>query len=907
LSDLKRIIKFYRDCYQFDLKGIRIKNFISNQCEKRQVPGITTFFNENNSRISVDDNWAKTVEQVLFLNSKEKTLYAGSIFIKGKQNTLGSKRTAYVPLYIHELNLFEDNHKYYISIEDTYINPDFIELANTMDQSLNISQDIVSNNAPPNPFGTENLDNLRAFFSKFFSSWNTYDLKNYKDKDFNYKNYFNRSKRIEISSLKFLSCFMLGIFKRPEGSVGILNELTSFSEHLNNSSILNLFFNLEAFDISSLQKRNIYLPTTLSRKQESAFYAADAYPITQIIGPPGTGKSFTIASLAIDAISNNKSVLIVTRNVQASKVITNIIEDDFKLKGIVIKAYNQNYKRSLSSKLGKAISVNSRRNLDPSDLQKEVKTLLKSIDRIENAIIDVENDEIKWGAFYSEYQQNFFSRFKYKWFQYQKRNTKPIGVLNDSLKYARKEKTRLVKKYIAQKIQYDLFQLIQRKKAEFLKLNASLKEKNLTLVNKKLKQVDFKLILEALPLWATTAKEISKCLPLKSELFDLVIFDESSQCDIASSIPALYRARKAIIVGDPHQLQHISFLSDNKQAELKQKFNITTHIPDYRKESLIDWIDRRLSNPEQTTFLDEHFRSKTDLIQFSNESFYDNQLKLIRSNPISDATSSIEIVETHGIRSENGTNAIEANSIIEKLKDIVACYQNLDESLTPSIGIISPFTQQVQLLKKRISNAFPFDVTKRHNILIGTPFHFQGEERDIVFISFCIDQNSHFASKNYLNRTDVFNVLITRARNKQLLFTSIKPSSLSGNSLLKRYLESKTQKINKTDEVLIYDEFLMNVSDYLFSVGLEIVHKAIIVSGVIIDLVVVRNGQYYCIDLIGYPGDFEAQFSLEHLRILNRMDTNIFFLTYSGWYLDQEQSKKDLLKFIQDESVFKNE
>lgn len=898
MSELKHIIKFYRDCYQFDLKGVRIKNFISNQCEKRLIPDTSTFFNKNNSRIPVNEDWAKVIEQVLFLNSKEKILYAGSVFIKGKQNTLGAKRTAYVPLYIHELNLFVDNNNSYISVEDTYLNPDFIELANSMDRSLDLNQDIVSNNAPPHPFGSENLRLLKAFFSKFFSSWDSYDLKNYEDMSFNFKNYFNRSKVVEINSLKFLSCFMLGVFKKPEGSLGILNELTLLSERLGNSSILDLFFNLDDFKIADLKKRDIYLPATLSHKQESAFYASDTYPISQIIGPPGTGKSFTIASLSIDAISNNKSVLIVTRNAQASKVITNIIENDFMLKRIVIKAYNQIYKRSLSSKLGKAISVRPRRGINPDVLLRRINKILKKIEKIEDDIIDVENDEIKWGVFYSEYEENFFSRFKDKWFQYQKRNTKPIGVLNDSLKALRNEKTRLVKKYITQKIQFDLFQLVQEKKVEFLNLNASLKEKNLTLVDKKMRQVDFKLILEALPLWTTTTKEISKCLPLQQGLFDLVIFDEASQCDIASSIPVLYRAKKAIIVGDPHQLQHISFLSDKKQSELKQKHGIITQIPDYRKESLIDWVNSRLSNPEQSTFLDEHFRSKTDLIQFSNHSFYDNQLKLIRSNPISDAVSSIKIIETDGNRSESGANVVEADSIIEKLKEIIENYQEIDKGLVPSIGVISPFTQQVQLLKKSISKHIPFDLTKKHNVLIGTPFHFQGEERDIMLISFCVDKNSHFASINYLNREDVFNVLITRARNEQLIYTSLQPSILPANSLLKRYLESKALQISNTNDHLVYDEFVTQVSEFLVEVGLKIVHKAITVSGVVIDLVVVHEDQYYCIDLIGYPGDFEAQFSLDHLRILNRMNTPIFFMTYSSWYLDEERIKKDLVKFI---------
>ncbi|WP_299883919.1 AAA domain-containing protein [uncultured Lacinutrix sp.] len=898
MSELKNIISFYRDCYQFDLKGVRVKNFISNQCEKRFVPSNTTFFNNSYSRIAIDKDWAKEVEQILFLNSKEKTLYAGSVFIKGKQNTLGSKRTAYVPLYIHELSLLKENSSFYISIEESYFNPDFIELANSMDENLNINLDFISSNAPANPFGPENLDLLKTFFGKYFHGWNTYDLNNYQNFSFNFKHYYNRSNAIENTSSKFLSCLMIGIFKKPEGSMGILNELTALSENIKVCSILSLFFNLEDFIITEIEKRAIYLPTTLSSKQESAFYGVDAYPISQIIGPPGTGKSFTIAALAIDAISNNKSVLIVTRNSQASKVITNVIEKDFMLKGVVIKAYNQIYKRSLSSKLRKSISVKPTRNNDPKQLLKRINKIENRIEEIEKDIVEVENDEIKWGAFYSEYQENFFSSFKDKWYQYQKRKTKPIDALNYSLKALRTEKTRLVKKYITQKIKHDLFHIVKRKKVEFLKLNASLKEKNLTLVDKKLKQVDFQLVLEALPLWATTTKEISKCLPLQQGLFDLVIFDESSQCDIASSIPVLYRAKKAIVVGDPHQLQHVSFLSDNKQIELKSKHSIATQIPDYRKESLIDWTDSRLSNPDQTTFLDQHFRSKTDLIQFSNHNFYDNQLKLIRSNPISDLTSSIEIVKTNGARNNTGSNEIEAKHIIEKVKEIIKVYLKADKELVPSIGIISPFTQQVQLLKKSLSKSIVFDQIKKHKILVGTPFHFQGEERDVMLISFCVDSNTHFAAINYLNKKDVFNVLITRARNKQIVFTSLESSILPGNSLLKQYLESNTIQISTTTKDTIYDLFVKHVSDFLVQSGFDIVYQSIVVSGVLIDMVVVNNNKYYCIDLIGYPGDFEEQFSLENLRILNRMNTPIFFLPYSSWYLEEEKEKKNLIQFI---------
>ena len=102
---------------------------------------------------------------------------------------------------------------------------------------------------------------------------------------------------------------MIGIFKKPQGSLGVLNELNHLAKEKRNSELLNQFFQIENVGIQNVVKRDIILPATLSKNQESAVYAADAYPITQIIGPPGTGKSYSISALAIDAVLNYFSVL----------------------------------------------------------------------------------------------------------------------------------------------------------------------------------------------------------------------------------------------------------------------------------------------------------------------------------------------------------------------------------------------------------------------------------------------------------------------------------------------------------------------------------------------------------------------------------------------------------------------
>jgi len=481
-----------------------------------------------------------------------------------------------------------------------------------------------------------------------------------------------------------------------------------------------------------------------------------------------------------------------------------------------------------------------------------------------------------------------------------KRTTDPIWQLNETLKSLRKEKVRLVRKYIKVKIDFDLSRSVQAKKEDFVLLNRALKEKNLTLLDEKIHQVNFDLVLKALPIWTTTTKEISKCLPLSIRLFDLVIFDESSQCDIATAIPAIFRAKQMVVVGDPLQLRHISFLSRGKQRELKQKNSVTRDIPDYRNDSLIDWTNETLSNPDQSTYLDEHFRSKTDIINFSNSKFYGNRLKLIRSNPLSDTTTSVEVINVDGTRDSNGVNLIEIDNLISKVREIIDKYKKANVTLVPSIGISSPFADQVKQIKKELSEAIPFDLIKRHDILVGTPFHFQGEERDIMMISFCIDNDSHHASINYLNREDVFNVLITRARNRQIVFTSVNSYLLPYQSLLKEYLEvnMNVSSLVSNREESIYDLFFQEVSEYLKKSGFNLILHSTVVSGVLIDLVVLFEGKCYCVDLIGYPGQFEEQFSLEDLRLLNHIDIPLYFLPYSSWYLNNEQAKMDLIDFV---------
>lgn len=86
----------------------------------------------------------------------------------------------------------------------------------------------------------------------------------------------------------------------------------------------------------------------------------------------------------------------------------------------------------------------------------------------------------------------------------------------------------------------------QKKRQRLIIHSKSLVSKKAMLQNRLLENEDFKPLLNAFPCWAATTYAISNSLPLKPALFDVVIIDEASQCDIASCFPILFRAKKQL-------------------------------------------------------------------------------------------------------------------------------------------------------------------------------------------------------------------------------------------------------------------------------------------------------------------------------------------------------------------------
>ncbi|NLE74543.1 MAG: AAA family ATPase [Actinobacteria bacterium] len=137
-------------------------------------------------------------------------------------------------------------------------------------------------------------------------------------------------------------------------------------------------------------------------------------------------------------------------------------------------------------------------------------------------------------------------------------------------------------------------------------------------------------VTRAVPLWCVTNLSVGGTFPLGPGLFDLVVIDEASQCDIPSAIPLLYRAKRAMIIGDPNQLRHISKLAKFRDRQLQHVHGLesTSDQPyTFGTNSLFDLASSSAVGVRVAELI-EHFRSHEDIVRFSNSQWYGGRLRV---------------------------------------------------------------------------------------------------------------------------------------------------------------------------------------------------------------------------------------------------------------------------------------
>lgn len=286
--------------------------------------------------------------------------------------------------------------------------------------------------------------------------------------------------------------------------------------------------------------------------------------------------------------------------------------------------------------------------------------------------------------------------------------------------------------------------------------------------------MDGRALVQALPLWIGTVTDTEDLLPPVPGLFDLAILDEASHIDQIRAAPVLARARRALVVGDPRQLRFVSFVAD---------VDVATTL---RRHGLADWLDvRRVSAFDlaaaaaPVTWLEEHYRSAPHLIDFSARRFYDGRITVATRHPGNERADAIDVVRVADATVHDGVNQAEVVAVVSVVRDLA-------DAGVEGIGVVTPFRAQADALESVLLKGFAVEEIERLGLRVGTVHGFQGSEAEVVVASLGVVDGDSPARIRFVADPHLFNVMITRARRRMVVVTSLPPAASGG--LLADYL-----------------------------------------------------------------------------------------------------------------------
>jgi hypothetical protein len=495
--------------------------------------------------------------------------------------------------------------------------------------------------------------------------------------------------------------------------------------------------------------------------------------------------------------------------------------------------------------------------------------------------------------------------------------------LKEELEARRKEIMKVTQEYLRLLNLKRIFENAKKYHNDLITFKQILHYQKVDRIKKAKDNINWANLLEVFNIWIVDIPNVDRVLPMKPELFDLVVIDESSQVNLAQVIPVFYRAKRICVVGDHKQLSlestGLGFVISHKldlytwekykPANLKYEEALEKRIT-LTKASILDFLrENNFGTPE--VMLDEHFRSVPSLARFNSKEFYENKLSIMTEKPEYELNESFKSIETGGYRYRNSKVVFEE---MEKVREIIRsllssrAYQDVQlpdyvpEEFT--IGVVCFTREQTENIKIAL-----LEEVIENRVYVGTPEELQGHEFDVVIISMALDRTSRMSKKHYENKNR-FNVATSRAK----YFTFLVYGGLPENfELTKRYIAhfsgekpdvaleednlSFTQsKLESELERFVYEKCLLPLKESFkreHGVDLDI-YNQYRTCGFRLDFVLYNknNKKFVALEVDGphhFKGDGLSNYAdwhVERVEKLKRAGWNIINTPYYKWYLE---------------------
>jgi very-short-patch-repair endonuclease len=376
--------------------------------------------------------------------------------------------------------------------------------------------------------------------------------------------------------------------------------------------------------------------------------------------------------------------------------------------------------------------------------------------------------------------------------------------------------------------------------------------------------------------------------------FDLVVMDEASQLRPEDALGAVARGAQLVIVGDPKQLPPTSYFQrtlDDEAEEEDEKSGVS------EGESILDIA---LSHYQPVRRLRWHYRSQHhSLIAFSNSEFYDDHLIVFPSAFHEHSDLGVKYVDAKGIY-ENRRNPLEAERVVDAILEHIVLYPS------DSLGVVTMNFEQRELIEELLDMKLKQDsfsngwIEAKENtpepFFIKNLENVQGDERDVILISVTYGPDSQgsyfqrFSGVNSQSGQRRLNVLITRAKKRTVVFSSLdpdmirsEPSTPWGVRALKGYMQFAKNGVSARAEISPgaepSNEHEAAVGAVLKGQGYDVVPQ-VGVSGYFIDLAV-RHPKKPGAFLLGIEFDGKSYHSGRSARDRDRLRQ--MTLQNQGW------------------------
>jgi len=510
--------------------------------------------------------------------------------------------------------------------------------------------------------------------------------------------------------------------------------------------------------------------------------------LSVITGPPGTGKSQYISNLLVNLFLEGKSVLFVSHTNEAVRVVNDKINDHFC--NLMLRTGRKEFRQDLKGKFNEII-LDSQKRVSKGSTFKGINSLWRSILRYRDVLVDLDDLEEKFEELYFLHNSERMPLIQLNLFSILRRLTRRSLIHLKLLLLRRKLNKfpgRLAIEQQIRKLETDFYMLCERFVKNIYVRKMLRGGRNTGRVKSFLNEVDskrpndegidsymFMCALDVLKVWSSTLKSIRRTFPLSPGIFDYVIFDEASQVDLPSAAPALYRAKRAVVVGDPMQLTHIAGITRDMDRALAKVHGLTDRKDIYPSKtrycdvSLYKSVENSLTH--KPILLTNHYRSEDQIIALCNRAFYKGRLKIMSTLNYSRYPSNLPLgvqwIDCKGEVFKHPTGS-RINSV--EVKIVNRIFHDVLEKVSAtnlSIGVVTPYSRQQNSIEKQVIESTPnySEIKDRHNIRVLTAHQFQGTEKDIVIFSLVLASRGNGNSDNWYNiYPQILNVALSRAR-----------------------------------------------------------------------------------------------------------------------------------------------